>query len=181
MIRRTGVVTGWLKAGFAIDPYDALLSATGATHGNVFRLFPAMTRPGQDRLGPERRVGLLAGLGAEHCQLPRRRLAFDQVDLGKVLDRGESRGVVDVHHRRAGLRGHVGVQICVLVTVVVALKSGTADRLGGAHDGAGSDRGIDGRCGNCHQDACHQNDSRTHWGLLVVGDASSTGLVRSRI
>jgi hypothetical protein len=74
MIRRTGVVTGWLKAGFAIDPYDALLSATGATHGNVFRLFPAMTRPGQDRLGPERRVGLLAGLGAEHCQLARRRL-----------------------------------------------------------------------------------------------------------
>jgi hypothetical protein len=79
MIRRTGVVTGWLKAGFAINPYHALLSATGATHGNLFRLFPAMTRPGQDRLGPERPVGRLARLGAEHGQLARRRLLSPEI------------------------------------------------------------------------------------------------------
>src|SRR5262249_21718893 len=41
--------------------------------------------PGQDRLVPERRVVLLARLGAEHRQLTGRRPTLDEGDLGKPL------------------------------------------------------------------------------------------------
>src|SRR5438552_857825 len=66
------------QRAFLLDRID--LRVAGQQHRSCSRL------PGQDRLRPERRVVLLARLGAEHRQLTGRRLALDQVDLGQVLD-----------------------------------------------------------------------------------------------
>src|SRR5579859_5814181 len=89
--------------------------------------------PGQEGLRPQRRVGQLARLGAEHGQLAGGGAADDEVDLRQVLDRADAGRVVDVHRGGVGLRGYVGVDVSVFVTVVVALKRLLRDGACWAH------------------------------------------------
>src|SRR6266576_5549854 len=101
--------------------------------------------PGQDRLFPDGGVVLLAGLRAKDGKLSGRRLALDEVDLGRRAQRHglEPGRVVDVHHRRVPLDRNVRVQVRDFVAVVVAVEGRPRDPDLWAHPRAAArQRGV---------------------------------------